>query len=111
MLEVLGRKELPHVTWGAVPVRYELSTGRPNPFTERTEIRFDLPVAGSAALCVFDVSGRRVRSLVHEDLPPGRYRVAWDGRDESGRRTVAGVYLVRLRAGSFSATRKAVRLE
>jgi uncharacterized repeat protein (TIGR01451 family) len=93
-----------------LPLRHDLFTGSPNPFAERTDIRFDLPAAERAALEVFDVSGRLVRVLVREELPPGRYRATWNGRDESGRRVAAGIYLVRLRAGSFLATRKALRL-
>ncbi|MGQ0721136.1 MAG: FlgD immunoglobulin-like domain containing protein [Candidatus Eiseniibacteriota bacterium] len=95
----------------SVPARHDLFTGAPNPFAERTEIRFDLPEAGRVALSVFDVSGRLVRTLLHEDLAPGRYRASWDGRDGSGARVAAGIYLVRLRAGRFTATTRAVRLE
>jgi hypothetical protein len=56
------------------------------------------------------VGGRLVRALVREELPPGRFQVAWDGRDGSGRPVPSGVYLLRLEAGDFAAMRKVVRL-
>ena len=93
------------------PTVYSLSTGRPNPFRDRVTIRFDLPVAGDADLAVFDVTGRRVRTVVRGRLDAGRYAPVWDGRDDHGSRVAAGVYFVRLRAGDFTATRKSVRLD
>jgi uncharacterized repeat protein (TIGR01451 family) len=93
------------------PSVYSLATGRPNPFRDRVTIRFDLPVAGHADLAVFDVTGRRVRTVIRGRLDAGRYAPIWDGRDEHGSRVAAGVYFVRLRAGDFTATRKSVRLD
>lgn len=45
---------------------------------------------------VYDLSGRRVRALMDEQLRPSDYRMVWDGRDDYGMRVAAGVYLVRL---------------
>jgi len=94
-----------------LPTVYSLATGRPNPFRDRVTIRFDLPVAGQANLAIFDVTGRRIRTVLNERLEAGRYSPVWDGRDERGSRVAAGVYFVRLRAGEFTATRKSIRLD
>jgi uncharacterized repeat protein (TIGR01451 family) len=94
-----------------LPPSYRLCAPRPNPFTAETSVVFDVPAAGRVRLSVYDVSGRLVRTLVRADLPAGRFQALWDGRDRSGRLTPAGVYLVRLEAGSFAATKKAVRLD
>jgi uncharacterized repeat protein (TIGR01451 family) len=93
------------------PTVYSLSTGRPNPFRDRVTIRFDLPAPGEASLVVFDVTGRRVRTIVSGRLDAGRYAPVWDGRDDAGSRVAAGVYFVRLQAADFTATRKSVRLK
>jgi flagellar hook assembly protein FlgD len=74
-------------------------------------IRFDLPAPGEASLVVFDVTGRRVRTIVSGRLDAGRYAPVWDGRDDAGSRVAAGVYFVRLQAADFTATRKSVRLK
>jgi hypothetical protein len=47
----------------------------------------------TTALRVFDVTGRRIRTLFKGELLPGEARVAsWDGRDREGREVAAGVY-------------------
>jgi hypothetical protein len=55
---------------------------------------------------VYDVAGRRVRTVVEVDLAPGVYRRAWDALDERGRVVSSGMYFVRLTGPGFSATRK-----
>jgi flagellar hook assembly protein FlgD len=74
-------------------------------------LRFTLPAAGSARLEIFDVAGRQVWLRQMGALPAGPHSVAWDGRDSDGRETAAGVYLVRLTAGSGSRTARVVRLD
>ncbi len=64
----------------------------PNPFNPRTVFSFHLPRNGSVNLAVYDVRGRRVRRLLDETRGPGPGQVAWDGRDDAGRRVEAGVY-------------------
>jgi hypothetical protein len=44
-------------------------------------------------------------------MSPGRFVTVWDGRDAGGRRVVAGVYFLRLQAGTYHAVRKSVRLD
>ena len=82
----------------SVPPMHGLTQGRP--------IEFE-----TMDLSVFDVTGRRVRTLVDGRMEAGRFDVEWDGRDEGGRRTAPGVYFVRLQSSDFGATRKAVRLQ
>ena len=78
----------------------------PNPFQARTRIAFDLPRDAPVSLEVFDVTGRLVRTLANESMAAGAYEVSWNGADNSGQQVAAGVYLYRLRAGSFEATRR-----
>lgn len=68
----------------------------PNPFNPRTEVRFELERAGHARVTLHDVSGRRVRTLVNEELPAGPVSRAWNGRDDAGRRLPSGLYMIRL---------------
>lgn len=87
-----------------------LAAARPSPFSERTELGFTLPRAGRVSLAVFDISGRRVRTLAQGMRAAGAHRVAWDGRDQRGARVAAGAYVVRLEAGGERRTRRVVRL-
>jgi hypothetical protein len=81
---------------GAVPAALRLYPCQPNPFNPRTTIKFDLPVAGTVRLAVFDLAGRLMRTLVGEDMSPGSHEVLWDGRDVAGREVGSGTYLARL---------------
>jgi hypothetical protein len=88
----------------ARPETVRIIGNEPNPFNAATVIRFALPRAVRAELAVFDVTGRKVRSLVSGQLPAGTREVRWDGRDDFGRTVSSGVYLSRLRAGDVTAT-------
>ncbi len=89
---------------------YALFQNRPNPFVEATVVRFDLPESGRVNLSIFDVSGRRVRTMVRETLPAGRHSVEWVGNDDSGSRVSPGIYVVRIDCGAFTDTKKALLL-
>jgi hypothetical protein len=96
----------------ALPLLTGLKPARPTPFRQATEVRIDLarPEHRRVVIEVFDVTGRRVRTLLDEELPGGRYGVSWDGRDQGGSIVASGVYFVRLRAGEETRFRKVVSL-
>ena len=89
--------------------RFELHPCHPNPFNPMTTISYDLRERVPVTLAIFDVTGRRVKTLVNgEDTNAGRYEQVWDGRDETGRAVASGVYFYRLDAGGDTATRRMV---
>jgi flagellar hook assembly protein FlgD len=94
------------VTGGAGPFVFRLHANTPNPFVTSTAIAFTLPRDTHVVMRVYDLAGRRVRQLLDRRLETGRHQVAWDGRDESGRRAAHGIYLLRLEAGELRANRK-----
>jgi hypothetical protein len=78
----------------------------PNPFGGHTDIAFELPRAQSVRLAVFDVTGRRITTLVDGAMPAGRHLRAWNGRDGSGRPQPAGVYFTRLQTADQVVVRR-----
>jgi pimeloyl-ACP methyl ester carboxylesterase len=82
----------------------------PNPLaTGSTRIRFQVPQAGAQTeLAVFDVRGRRVRTIVSEVLPRGEHARLWDGSDQSGRQVASGVYFYRLQVADEVQIKKMV---
>jgi hypothetical protein len=90
----------------AVPGAPVLFANAPNPFDAGTTIRYSLPHAMPVRLVVYDLSGRTVRTLVDGAEASGERRVTWDGRDATGARVRAGMYLARLEAGGIRLTRK-----
>lgn len=67
----------------------------PNPFNPVTRVELSLPAAGAVDVAVYDLAGRRLRTLCQGQRPAGRQSLTWDGRDDGGRGLPSGVYLVR----------------
>jgi hypothetical protein len=83
----------------------------PNPFNPATTIRFAIAAPARVDLVIYDVAGRRVRTLVAGHRPPDTYKVTWDGTDDRGARVASGIYFYRLTTGRFAQTRKMVLLK
>ena len=71
---------------------------RPNPATGSVSLGFTLPQSGRVRLVVFDVHGRRVKTVLDAALSAGEHQPTWNGRDERGMRVAPGAYRVRLEA-------------
>lgn len=109
-----------------LPVEFRLSNAYPNPLIRGTGTKLDLqiPEAIGPALSgeggrgangavrvvvdVYNVRGQRVRQLMDVYLLPGQHMLEWDGRNDRGEHVGTGLYVLRLRAGSFAATRKLI---
>ena len=85
-----------------------LDSPYPNPFRSHTRVGYVLSRGGAGELTVFDLQGRRVRSLVRGTLSPGPGAAIWDGRSDAGAAAAAGVYLVRLSAPGVQLSRRIV---
>ena len=93
---------------GLAATGLSLAAAAPNPFSGSTLIRFGLSRAGSHSLDVYDVSGRKVRTLSRGTLAAGRHEVVWDGRSDDGSAMTSGVYFYRLSAVGGELERRAV---
>jgi photosystem II stability/assembly factor-like uncharacterized protein len=76
----------------------------PNPFTETTSITFTLPAPSEVSLEVYDLAGRKVRSLESGPVGAGEHGVQWDGRNDAGQRVASGIYFARLQTESSVAS-------
>jgi len=100
-----------HATLSITPQKTRLLANYPNPFNPETWIPFELAEDANVKLQIYDVSGRLIRTLDLGYRPAG-YNVDrataayWDGCGYSGERVASGIYLYRLTAGNFSATRR-----
>lgn len=70
---------------------------RPNPFSARAAIRFHLAQTGAVNLAIYDLSGRRIRTLIDDRMAAGEHTLDWDGMDADGTCAGAGMYWVQLR--------------
>ena len=84
-----------------IPSQFSLNQNYPNPFNPTTMITYDIPQSGLVTLEVFDITGRKLATLVDEELSAGSYRVSFDAYD-----LASGLYLYRLTAGAHVQTNK-----
>lgn len=82
----------------------------PDPFRSETNIVFSISQPGHVLVEILDVSGRRVRTLLDEDMPGGKHSVAWDAKSDSNRDVSPGIYFCRMTCGSYRAMEKVVLL-
>jgi hypothetical protein len=85
------------------PTRFALLPPRPNPARDRVTVTYAIPVPCPVTVRLYDVSGRRIRTLVDQGQSPGYYTALIGGSS-----LPAGVYFVRLRAGSYQETARLV---
>ena len=92
---------------GTTPTDFHLAQSYPNPFRATTTIQYGLPKAEHVKLEVFDVVGRRVAVLVDDEQEQGYHQAIWSA-SSGGLELASGVYVYRLQAGSFVATKRMI---
>lgn len=91
-----------------------LAQNYPNPLSVagRTAIKYGVPVDNqNVSLKIYDVTGKRIKTLVNKTHEAGSFTVLWDGRNEQGNRVACGIYFCRLLMGTEKITRKIVLLK
>jgi len=78
----------------------------PNPFNPATHISFTISTDGNVSVDVYDLLGRKVRTLQNAHMSAGKHSLMWDARDDYGRMVSSGVYLYRILYAGRSETRK-----
>jgi hypothetical protein len=89
----------------AAPRRFSVSQNYPNPFNASTTFKLENPIHTHVRLEIIDMLGRTVATLMNEEQEAGYHEVHWEAND-----TASGVYFYRLKAGSFSETKKLILL-
>ncbi|MBU8869410.1 MAG: S8 family serine peptidase [Gemmatimonadales bacterium] len=93
---------------GDVPLVFRVEDNFPNPFNPKTTIRFTLSEPGPTQVSVFDVAGRRVITLLSEDLAAKSHEISWLGRDSKDRLVSAGLYFYQVTSGDHQAVGRMV---
>jgi len=89
-----------------LPSAYSLEQNYPNPFNPETKIRYTIPEQNHVSIIVYNVLGQKVRTLVDKVQIANTHEISWDGRDDDGKVQPTGVYIIRLRSGSYGETIK-----
>jgi hypothetical protein len=85
---------------------YRLSQNYPNPFNPSTKIQIDVLKSTTVRLDVYDELGRKVETLLNQELKNGSYEVNWDTSLYS-----SGIYYYKLLAGDYTQTKKMVLIK
>lgn len=97
---------------GETPSKFALKDNYPNPFNPETTIGFDIPDTENELvninLSVYDMLGKKVKTLINEPLGPNSYNVKWNGTNDYGRLVPSGVYFYLLKSESFIKSNKMI---
>ena len=85
---------------------YTLFQNYPNPFNPSTNIRYSVAKPGLVSIIVYDLLGRKVRTLVNKEQPAGNYTLQFNANELS-----SGIYFYRMQTGNFSETKKLILLK
>ncbi|MEL1232860.1 MAG: FlgD immunoglobulin-like domain containing protein [Candidatus Neomarinimicrobiota bacterium] len=76
---------------------YTILQNYPNPFNPLTDIMYTLDEYGEFSLHIYDIRGNLVKKLKTGRGSPGSYKLAWNSKDESGKKVTSGVYICQLK--------------
>jgi hypothetical protein len=92
-----------------LPAKHTVLRNYPNPFNGETTFVLTVPVPVRAEIAIYDILGRKVRSLISDaPLGPGEYRIYWDGRSDTGQELTTGMYLAKYSDGRQQMVHKAL---
>lgn len=87
-----------------------LEQNYPNPFNPSTLISFKIPQKSKVLLEIFDIFGKRIKTLIDNELNAGKHIIEWNGQDEKGNQVASGIYFYRINSGEISITKKMILL-
>lgn len=113
---VYGREYLTSVDdSGDIPAAgFAMNAPYPNPFNPSTSVRLYVPTVGDSSeleLVVYDLQGRKIRTLHNGSISPGWHTMVWDGKDDLGRGQGSGMYFMRAHSGAHSSIHKMTLLK
>ncbi len=86
----------------------ELGPNYPNPFNNLTTINYTLNNSSNIQLDIFDLTGKKIKTLVNDFKNTGKHQVIWDARDNYGNRVPCGIFFYRLKTNSSVQTKKMI---
>ena len=81
-------------------------TNYPNPFTDQTTLSFYLKNDVQVSIEIFNILGKKVKSLLNKEMKVGKQKVYWNGKNDVGNSLANGFYLYKIKAGNNTVTKK-----
>lgn len=95
----------------SAPTNYILHQNYPNPFNRITTIRYEVSEFGSVDVTIYDILGKRIKTLASGNHSPGVYESLWDGTDSYGASVPGGMYLCRMNARNYTSHKKVLLMK
>ena len=94
-----------------IPIKIMLYQNFPNPFNSNTSIEFDLNKPGLTNVEIYDLTGRKIISLINNDLQKGHHKFSWNGKNSFDESIASGVYIYTLSTREFRQSKKLLYLK
>ncbi len=92
----------------SIPAGFSLSEPYPNPFNPIVNIKYSLNSPDHVKIDIFDVLGKKIKSLVNDYQKGNEYHITWNGLNGNNRQAASGIYLIRLNVGDKTQIKKVV---
>ncbi|MBN2781187.1 MAG: tandem-95 repeat protein, partial [Candidatus Marinimicrobia bacterium] len=104
--EVVGHLdvEITEVAIEFIPEEFALHAPYPNPFNPVATIPYDIPEIADVSIIIYDIEGKKVKTLVKGTMEAHAYRLIWNGSDDHGSSVASGIYICRMTARSDDTT-------
>ncbi len=104
--------EMTEADFVLTPLFTELSGNFPNPFNPETTINFALKDAGNVRVEIYNIKGKKVRTLMDGYLEADFHSIVWNGKDDGNKTVSSGIYFYKMKAGDkYSSTRKMILMK
>ncbi len=88
-----------------------LSQNSPNPFNTETTISYSIPVNNIVSIEIYDIQGKKIKTLVNEYQASGNHSVVWNGKDEREQFVNNGLYFCRITTGKFFSVKEMILIK
>lgn len=93
-----------------IPTEFALEQNYPNPFNPATYINYQLPTNAHVTISIFNTTGQEIKTLVSKEMNAGYHTTVWDGTNNAGEKVSSGLYLYKIKTGSFTDIKKMMLL-
>jgi Subtilase family/FlgD Ig-like domain len=97
-----------------IPANFALKQNFPNPFNPTTRFFVNIPASDmplNATVTIFDILGKKVKSLYKGNMEPGQYTLSWDGTNEQGIKVPSGLYIYSFSSPEFSSAKRMILMK
>lgn len=87
-----------YLNFSEISDKYEMASAQvfPNPFSDETNIKINIPKSTFVEISVFDINGRLIRMIYSNEITTGGLTTTWNGEASDGKKVPDGIYFMRI---------------